>query len=354
MCEALCDACCDTLTSIACCCCKCCCTEETKGSYSKRDDSKNTEKWMRCTIFILYGYVIILAVTLNSFLWDSWIYAVSFIILYCYSLYLIEKLRYGNPGSINIIAPSPTEVKVSEFEVEAAHSHDSSIEGTSTLKQRNSSHMSGDLKLEVEEKPKELPLPPRAKYCKICEIYVAKYDHHCVWIGNCVGEKNQLDFLLFLFVEFLFLLYCLIVCFNVCYRMATTLSHASETSVGNVISLVIILPTAITNLIFMLFPCIMFGHNLYLVCLNQTSYESYKMDQAARKKQDVYIYDEGCRTNILRFIQQNRLQRHEFITWKPILQKRSTKVYSDDCCECCDCPCCGPYCERVEKCCSSV
>ena len=33
--------------------------------------------------------------------------------------------------------------------------------------------------------------PLRCKHCRDCESCVTTYDHHCPWLGNCVGEKNR-------------------------------------------------------------------------------------------------------------------------------------------------------------------
>ena len=32
--------------------------------------------------------------------------------------------------------------------------------------------------------------PPRAYHCKMCDTCCMKMDHHCYWLGNCVGLYN--------------------------------------------------------------------------------------------------------------------------------------------------------------------
>jgi len=39
-----------------------------------------------------------------------------------------------------------------------------------------------------------LEQPIRAKHCKECRRCVALHDHHCPWLGVCVGEKNRFYF----------------------------------------------------------------------------------------------------------------------------------------------------------------
>ena len=39
--------------------------------------------------------------------------------------------------------------------------------------------------------------PPDGAHCPDCNVCVAGYDHHCVWMGTCIGKKNYRQFVKF-------------------------------------------------------------------------------------------------------------------------------------------------------------
>ena len=44
----------------------------------------------------------------------------------------------------------------------------------------------------------EIMRPPRSVHCILCKKCVDIYDHHCQWIDNCIGSKNQSVFIVYL------------------------------------------------------------------------------------------------------------------------------------------------------------
>lgn len=55
--------------------------------------------------------------------------------------------------------------------------------------------------------------PVRASHCSKCGVCVTNMDHHCPWLGNCIGQRNYWYFINFLLFAFITEIYLIIMSF---------------------------------------------------------------------------------------------------------------------------------------------
>ncbi|XP_048559846.1 protein S-acyltransferase 11 [Triticum urartu] len=76
------------------------------------------------------------------------------------------------------------------------------------------------------------PKPPRAHHCRSCKTCVVDMDHHCPFIGNCVGASNHQAFVVFLMSVVTSCSYAAIMTIYASYRIWPPLEFPNVSSYG--------------------------------------------------------------------------------------------------------------------------
>lgn len=130
--------------------------------------------------------------------------------------------------------------------------------------------------------------PPRSFHCSNCKACIEVHDHHCPWVGTCVGKRNHKYFLLFgIFTSVHATLTLILDCFYLKLRLFVDENPQTEKTKSTV-AMFLLIYTALITLCVGGLSC----YHGKLAAGGQTTNEEMR-----GKYSNGNPYDEGCRQN---------------------------------------------------------
>jgi palmitoyltransferase ZDHHC9/14/18 len=151
--------------------------------------------------------------------------------------------------------------------------------------------------------------PPRASHCPRCENCVERFDHHCPWTGTCIGRRNYRSFSVFTTSSTIMCVFIICICIlQVVLVSVEEYRIVPDQQNGGIAFAHVLQRCPVAILLFFYFIGItiftgsLSSFHSYLICTNQTTYESIK-------KKNRNMYSKGVLGNCKEFFCMDRYSR---------------------------------------------
>jgi palmitoyltransferase ZDHHC9/14/18 len=117
---------------------------------------------------------------------------------------------------------------------------------------------------------------PRTSHCAECDNCVERFDHHCIWLGNCVGKRNYKYFILFIFAICISSIYQISICIAIIAYYSNVENYKMRTDISKIVlglAASVLLFDASFLFIFLIKLLIL---HFSLMCNNITFYDYFK------------------------------------------------------------------------------